>query len=178
MIRIKRNDKRAKTIIWLTSILLFIAITALGRVELKVELGFDKHVFALINAIINSTVSFLLILGLVAIKLKKKLLHQNIMLSSMVLSVLFLLSYVCHHLFTGSAQFGGDGAIRFIYYALLFSHILLAALILPFILFTSYRSLVGDFEKHKKLARITWPIWFYVSVSGVIVYFLISPYYG
>jgi putative membrane protein len=98
-------------------------------------------------------------------------------MTAMILSILFLVSYICHHLFTGETRFGGEGTIRTIYFIILFTHIPLAGLILPFILFTAYRALVGEWPQHKKLARITWPIWFYVAVTGVVVYLMISPYY-
>jgi putative membrane protein len=100
------------------------------------------------------------------------------MMSAMVLSLLFLVSYICHHLLSESTSFGGDGAIKTFYYVILISHIILAAVILPFILYTSYRALVAEWPTHRKLAKITWPIWFYVSVTGVIVYLMISPYYA
>ena len=100
------------------------------------------------------------------------------MLTAMVLSILFLLSYIAHHLLAGDTKFGGTGTIRYIYYFVLGTHIPLAALVLPFILFTAYRGLTADFPSHRKLARITWPVWFYVSVTGVIVYLMISPYYA
>jgi putative membrane protein len=147
-------------------------------VQLKVNLGFDVHVFALINAVINSTVSLLLIVGLVAVKQKNFLLHKKIMLTAIVLSVLFLVSYISHHLLSGDTKFGGEGVIRYFYFVILITHIFLAAVILPFILYTAYRSLTGEYEKHKKIARYTWPLWLYVSVTGVLVYILISPYYS
>ena len=100
------------------------------------------------------------------------------MFVAILLSALFLVSYIAHHLLAGETKFGGDGAIRYVYYFVLLTHILLAAVILPFILFTAYRALTGDFEKHKKLSRYTFPLWLYVSVSGVLVYLLISPYYS
>ena len=99
------------------------------------------------------------------------------MLAAMVLSILFLISYICHHLFAGETKFGGTGTAKMIYYIILGTHIPLAGLILPFILFTAYRALIAEFPQHKKLARITWPVWFYVAVTGVIVYWMISPYY-
>jgi putative membrane protein len=99
------------------------------------------------------------------------------MMTAMLLSLLFLVSYICHHLLSDSTSFGGSGTIKYLYYFILITHILLAAIILPFILYTSYRALVAEWPQHRKLARITWPIWFYVSVTGVIVYWMISPYY-
>jgi putative membrane protein len=173
----KKNDARAKYFIIIFSIIVFAAIVALGRVKLSVELGFDKHIFAKINAVINSIVSVLLLAGLIAIKRKKYLLHKKIMISALFLSCLFLISYICHHLFTGETKFGGEGVVRYIYFFILGTHIVLAAVILPFILFTAYRALIGEWLLHKKMARITWPIWFYVAVTGVVVYWMISPYY-
>ena len=173
----KKNDARARSLIIAASVIVFGAVVALGKVKLNVELGFDEHLFAKINAAINSIVSILLLAGLVAVKNKSYLLHKRIMIAAIILSSLFLISYICHHLFTGETKFGGQGSIRYVYYFILGTHIILAAIILPFILFTAYRSMIGEFAKHKKLARITWPIWFYVAVTGVIVYFMISPYY-
>jgi len=174
----KKNDVRARTLIIAVSVIVFGAVVALGKVKLSVELGFDEHLFAKINAAINSTVSVLLLAGLVAVKNKNYLLHKRIMIAAIILSCLFLVSYICHHLFTGETKFGGEGSIRYVYYFILGTHIILAAIILPFILFTAYRSMIGEFARHKKLARITWPIWLYVAVTGVIVYFMISPYYN
>jgi putative membrane protein len=188
----KKNDKKARVLIVLFSVIIFAAVSVLGRVTLNLNLGFDVHVFARANAIINSVVALLLLSGLVAIKAKRYLLHKRIMLTSMGLSILFLISYICHHLFAGEARFGDinhDGILteaekiavgskRFIYYVVLGTHIPLAGIVLPFILFTAYRALIGEFDKHKRLVRITWPVWFYVAVTGVIVYVMISPYYS
>ena len=173
----KKNDAKARVLIFTFSAIVFAAVVILGRIQLKVDLGFDVHVFAKINAIINSAVSFLLLVGLLAVKRGKYALHKKVMMSAMVLSLLFLVSYICHHLLSESTSFGGDGAIKIVYYVILISHIILAAVILPFILYTSYRALVAEWPAHRKLAKITWPIWFYVSVTGVIVYLMISPYY-
>ena len=172
-----KNDKLANVLIISFSIIVFVAVVLLGRVQLKVDLGFDVHVFAKINAIINSTVAILLVAGLLSVRNKNYLLHKKIMMTAMVLSVLFLISYICHHVFSDETKFGGEGNIRYFYYTILITHIFLAAIILPFILFTAYRAMVGEFARHKKLAKITWPIWFYVAVTGVIIYNLISPYY-
>jgi putative membrane protein len=174
----KKNDRKAKILIWVFSAIVFIAVTALSRVKLEVDLGFDLHMFARINAIINSIVAVLLVIALIAVRRRNYLAHKRLMLFAMGLSILFLVSYICHHLFTGETRFGGEGAFRIIYYVILFTHIPLAGLILPFILFTAYRSLIGEYPQHKKLGRITWPVWLYVAVTGVIVYLMISPYYS
>jgi len=175
---LQKNDKKARTLILVFSAIVFAAVVALGRVKLNVNLGFDVHVFAFANSIINSLVAVLLVAALIAVKNKNYLLHKNLMLSAMVLSILFLISYICHHLFAGETKFGGTGTAKTIYYIILGTHIPLAGLILPFILFTAYRALIAEFPQHKKLARITWPIWFYVAVTGVVVYWMISPYYS
>jgi len=188
----KKNDRKATVLIILFSIIIFVAVSVLGKVTITIHPGFDVHVFAKANAIINSMVAGLLLCGLIAVKTKRYFLHKGIMLTAMVLSILFLVSYICHHLFAGEARFGdmnhdgilsntekiNAGSARIIYYFILGTHIPLAGIVLPFILFTAYRALIGEFDKHKKLVRITWPIWFYVAVTGVLVYILISPYYS
>jgi len=188
---LNKNDKTARILIWTVSIIAFLGIAFLSGTKLELKLNFDPHIFATFNAIINSCVAVLLIAALLAVKSKKYLLHKKIMLAAIILSILFLISYVCHHLFSGETKFGDlnhdgilspdekilAGSLRYVYYAILITHIPLAGIVLPFILFTAYRALSGDYEKHKKLARITWPIWLYVAISGVTVYLLISPYY-
>ena len=190
----KKNDVKAKNLIIIFSVIVFAAVSVLGRYNLagKVELPFDVHLFALANAIINGTVAILLLIGLLVVKRRSYLLHKRIMLTAMILSVLFLLSYICHHLFAGEAIYGetdgikglndaekaAAGSMRTVYLFILATHIPLAGLALPFILFAAYRALTGEFEKHKKLVRIIWPVWFYVAVTGVIVYLMISPYYN
>jgi len=186
-----KNDRRAKIFIWIVSIIVFLAIAILSKVKLNVDLGFNPHVFAKANAFINFSVTILLLAGLWAIKRKKYLLHKRIMVAAIILSILFLVSYICHHLFAGETKFGDidhngivsldektmAGSLRIVYYFILGTHIPLAGIILPFILFTAYRSLTGEYERHKKLARITWPVWLYVAITGVAVYLMISPYY-
>jgi putative membrane protein len=189
----KKNDKKARKLIIVFSIIVFAAVSILGRYNLagKVELPFDVHLFALANAIINATVAILLLGGLIIVKRRNYLLHKKIMLTAMALSVLFLVSYICHHLFAGEAIYGetdgikglsdvergAAGTMRTIYLFILATHIPLAGLGLPFILFAAYRALTGEYEKHKKLVRIIWPVWFYVAITGVIIYIMISPYY-
>lgn len=190
----KKNDAKARRLIIVFSVIVFAAVSILGRYNLsgKIELPFDVHLFALANAVINSSVTLLLLFGLLAIKRRNYLLHKKIMLVAMFLSVLFLISYTCHHLFAGEAIYGetdgikglsdtersAAGTMRTIYLVILATHIPLAGLALPFILFAAYRALTGEFEKHKKLVRIIWPVWLYVAVTGVVIYIMISPYYG
>ena len=174
---LQKDDRKAKTLIGIFSFVVFSTIVALGKIKLNIELGFDPHLFAKINAAINSTVFVLLIVGLISVKQRKYILHKRIMFLALILSILFLASYICHHLFTGDTKFLGQGMMRYFYFIILISHIFLAAVILPFILFTAYRALISEWPKHRKLARITLPIWLYVSLTGVIVYLMISPYY-
>ena len=189
---LKKNDKKAKLFIYTVSFVVFAAVVFLSKYKLDVDLGFDVHVFAKANAVINSIVAALLLAGLFTVKQKNYALHKKIMLSAILLSVLFLISYIAHHLLAGNTKYGDinhDGIIsidekalagnlRMLYYFILITHIPLAAIILPFILFTAYRALTGEYDKHKKLVRITWPVWFYVAVTGVVVYLMISPYYS
>jgi len=176
-LNITKNDKKARILIFLVSAIIFIAIVILGRVKVDVDLGFDEHLFAKLNAVINTTVAFLLLFGLIAAKQGSYTSHKNIMLIAIGLSVLFLVFYICHHLFAGETKYGGTGGIRYFYYFILGTHIVLAGIILPFILFTAYRALINENDKHRKLAKVTWPIWFYVAITGPLVYLMISPYY-
>jgi len=189
---LKKNDKLAYILIGVFSVVVFVVVTFLSKFTLELELPFDKHIFALINAVINSAVAVLLIAGLIAIKQKNYTLHKSIMLTAMVLSLLFLVTYIAHHLLAGEAKFGDanfDGIVddaekavlgntRPFYLILLGTHIVLAATSLPFILWTAYRALTSDFAAHKNLAKKVWPIWFYVAVTGPIVYLMIKQYYN
>ncbi len=174
---IKKNDKKARGLIISVSVIVFAVVAILGKEKPKMNLSFDVHIFAAINAVLNTMVAMFLIGALVAVKQKKYLLHKKMMFATLILSVLFLVSYIAHHLLGGETKFGGEGTIRTLYFILLITHILLAAIILPFILFTTYRALTGEFDKHKKIAKITFPIWLYVAITGPIVYLMISPYY-
>ena len=187
-----KNDGKAKVLIWTVSVIVFVAVVILSKVKLVLDLPFNVHVFATVNAVINFIVAVLLVAGLITAKSKNYAIHKKIMLSAIVLSVLFLVSYICHHLLAGETKYGDlnhdgvlsinetamAGSTRIFYYILLLTHIPLAAIILPFILFTAYRALTGEYDKHRKLVRITWPVWFFVAVSGVVVYLMISPYYN
>lgn len=186
-----KNDKAANIFIIAVSIVVFAAVTLLAKNKLNISLPFNPHIFALANAVINSMVALFLIFGLMAIKKQNPLLHKKLMMAAIVLSVLFLVSYIAHHLLTDATKYGDidkNGIVddaeksavsgtRGIYYLLLLTHIPLAGIILPFILYTAYRALTGEYARHKKLAKITWPVWVYVAVSGVIIYLMISPYY-
>jgi putative membrane protein len=175
---LKKNDKLAKTLIYIVSAVVFLVVVSLRYLKFtNVDLGFDVHLLAKANALINGTVSILLVAALVAVKKKNFEAHKKLMKGAIYLSVLFLVTYIGHHMFAGETEFPKDHSLRPFYLIILSTHIVLAAIILPFILFTAYRALIAEFPAHKKLAKYTWPIWFYVAVTGVVVYFMISPYY-
>lgn len=190
-VSIAKNDKKARILIFSFSAVVFITVTVLEKVTLNVNIGFDPHLLALINAVINSIVSVLLVSGLIAAKRGAYKTHKNIMLVAIGLSVIFLVTYIAHHLFAGSTLYGdldknlkideaekaAAGFSRTVYIVLLSTHILLAGISLPFILFTAYRALINENAAHRKIAKVTWPMWFYVAVTGPIVYWMISAYY-
>jgi putative membrane protein len=188
---IEKNDKKAYWLIGIFSVVVFTAVSVLTKLKLNVDLGFDVHLFALFNAIINATIAILLIAALIVVKKGNYQLHKKLMMEALILSVLFLVSYIAHHLLAGEAKFGDInhdgmvsdeektlvGGIRYVYYLILITHIFLAGIILPFILYTAYRALTAEFAIHKKVAKITWPLWLYVAITGPIVYWMIKPYY-
>ena len=188
---LQKNDKKAHILIWIFSIIVFLAVTMLDRITLEVNLGFDPHIFAKLSAGVNSIVTVLLVIALILVKQKKYELHKKLMMITMILSVLFLVFYIAHHLFTGETKYGDidhngllsddeksiAGSLRYIYYAIISTHIVLAGIVMPFVLYSAYRGLIGEYNAHKKLVRYTFPIWLYVAVTGVIVYLMISPYY-
>lgn len=188
---LKKNDRQAKWLIGIFSVVMFLAVALLGNVKLDISVPFDVHIFAAINAVINSIIALLLVAALLAVKQKRYKLHKQLMITALVLSVVFLASYVAHHLLAGEARYGDSnhdgevspaelaavGSTRGIYFFILLTHILLASIILPFILYTAYKGLTAEFAQHKKMARYTWPLWLYVAISGPVVYLMISPYY-
>tara|TARA_B110000196_G_C21093316_1_gene638694 strand:+ start:761 stop:1294 length:534 start_codon:yes stop_codon:yes gene_type:complete len=129
------------------------------------------------HAILNGSTAVLLVTGFMLIKNKKTNLHKLAMLSAFILSAVFLVSYVISKLTNVPVPFGGEGVIRYIYFFILISHILLSIPVLPLAMFSIYRGMTGDFEKHKSIVKYTFPIWMYVSITGVLVYAFMSPYY-
>ena len=139
--------------------------------------GIDLKIFPKFHAVLNSIATVLLLAGLYFIKNKQINRHRAMMLSAFVVSTVFLLSYVTYHTLSKPTPYGGDGLLKYVYYFILITHVVLAAGVLPFILFTFLRALTGDIEKHRKIAKLTLPVWLYVTITGVLVYLLISPYY-
>lgn len=190
---LQKNDRKAKALIITVSVIVFATVTVLGKYNLagRVDFPFDVHIFAMLNAIMNAAVVLLLLAGLITVKSKNFEAHKKIMLVAITLSVLFLLSYIAHHLFAGDTAYGETdgirglseaelaavGGVRTIYLVILLTHIPLAGLALPFILMAAYRALIGEYDQHKKLVRYVWPVWFYVAITGVIIYWMIKPYY-
>ena len=143
------------------------------------RLGFDVQPLSFlppIYATINGCTAVILLTAFWAIKNKKIKLHENLMKSAIACSVLFLVMYVAYHMTSESTKFGGDGAIRYVYFFILITHIVLSIAVIPFVLITYVKALAQRFDKHRKIARITFPIWLYVAISGVVVYLMISPY--
>lgn len=130
-----------------------------------------------IYASINALTAIILVFAFWAIKNKNRVLHERLVKFAILLSVLFLVGYVAYHMTSESTKFGGEGFIKYIYYFILLTHILLSIVVIPFVLITYVRAITGNFERHKKIARITFPLWLYVAITGVLVYILISPYY-
>ncbi|TCV19101.1 putative membrane protein [Sphingobacterium alimentarium] len=174
------EEKKYKGIIWVLSIVIPLAVAALFGVNLR-KLGYDVEPLSFlppIYATINGLTAVFLVAAVYFIKRGNAKLHENLIKLCMACSSLFLLMYVAYHMTSDSTPYGGEGVIRYVYFFILISHIILSVIIIPFVLFTFVRGIAGAYERHKKLARITYPMWLYVAVTGVIVYLMISPYYN
>jgi putative membrane protein len=172
------KDKKFVPLIVIATIAIPLVVTLLAFAPKFSLLGnFDYHILPMLNAIINGTAFFVLIAAVIAIKNKKIPLHRALMTTAIVLSVIFLVSYILFHAATEPTPFGGTGAVKGIYYFILITHILLSAAIVPLVLITYVRGLSAQFDRHRKIAKITFPLWLYVTSTGVIVYLMIAPYY-
>ena len=186
-------EKKFSLPIIIVSIVIPIAVAVLFSFKLK-DFGIIVEPLSFlppIYATINGLTAVLLIGGLIAILNKKKAIHKKFMTSAIACSIVFLVMYVAYHLTSESVKFGDSNhdnildleelelvsSVRYIYYFILISHIFLSVVVIPFVLFTYVRALSEQFDRHKKLARITYPIWLYVAITGVVVYLMISPYY-
>ncbi|MHB1148666.1 MAG: DUF420 domain-containing protein [Lutibacter sp.] len=162
--------------IWI--IILSIAIPLVVAVLFRVKIDVQLPVFLPpIYATINAFTAMLLIVAFWAIKNKKIALHEKLMKTAIIFSVLFLVLYVAYHMTSDSTKFGGEGTIKTVYFIILITHILLSVAVIPFVLITYVRAVTNQVAMHKKIARFTFPLWLYVAVTGVIVYVMISPYY-
>ena len=172
-------EKKYNTFIVIVSIVIPVVVAILFGVKLK-DFGYDVEPLSFlppIYAAINGITAVVLVIAVLAIKNGKRKLHETLMKVAIGLSVLFLVMYVAYHMTADSTPFGGEGIIRYVYFFLLISHILLSIIIIPLVLITYVRALAQRFDSHKKIAKITFPIWLYVAVTGVIVYLMIAPYY-
>ena len=169
------EEKKYNKWIVILSIVIPVVVAVLFGVKIpNVEpLSFLPPIYASINGV----TALVLVMAFWAIKNKKIKLHEGLMKFAIILSVAFLMMYVAYHMTSDSTKFGGEGSIKYVYYFILITHIVLSIIIIPFVLITYVRAITKSFERHKKIARITFPLWLYVAVTGVIVYLMISPYY-
>lgn len=179
MKEISNVDKKYNTLIVFVSVLIPIVVAILFSVKLK-DFGFDVEPLSFlppIYATINGITAVVLVAAVLAIKKGNRKVHERLMTFAIALSLAFLVMYVAYHMTSDSTKFGGEGWIKSVYFFILISHILLSIAVIPLVLFTYVRALAAKFDQHKKLAKITFPIWLYVAVTGVVVYLMIAPYY-
>lgn len=172
-------EKKYSTLIIIVSVLIPVAVALLFMVKLK-DFGINVTPLSFlppIYAAINGLTALVLIAGVWAIKNGKRKLHQRFMTTAIGLSLAFLVMYIAYHMTTDSTKFGGEGVVKYIYFFILITHIILSIIVIPLVLVTYVRALANKFDKHKKIAKITFPIWLYVAVTGVVVFLMISPYY-
>jgi len=173
------STKKFNTPIIIVSILIPLAVVLLFSIRLKnfgiiVEpLTFLPPIYATLNGITAA----LLIYAVWAIKNGNRILHEKLMTTAIGCSVVFLIMYIAYHMTTEETKFGGEGAIRYLYYFILITHVLLSIVIIPLVLISYVRALAKQFDNHKKIAKIAFPLWLYVAITGVVVYLMISPYY-
>ncbi len=170
-----RKERNFNRVITIVSIVVPLVVALLFRVKISNvdRLGFLPPIYASINAL----TAVLLVVAVLAIKNGKRRLHQNLMTSCIVLSLVFLVMYITYHMTSDSTPYGGEGTMKYVYYFILISHIILSIVIIPLVLKTYARAYLKKYEAHRKLAKITFPIWLYVAITGVVVYVMISPYY-
>ena len=168
------DEKKYNKLIVVLSILIPVVVAVLFGVKIDAELPvFLPPIYASVNAI----TALVLILAFIAIRKKNIKLHEGLMKFAIILSVVFLVMYVAYHMTSDSTQFEGEGVIKYLYYFILITHILLSIIVIPFVLITYVRAITNNIEKHKKIAKITFPLWLYVAITGVVVFIMISPYY-
>jgi putative membrane protein len=161
------------------SIVIPVVVAILFGVKLK-DFGYNVEPLSFlppVYAAINGVTAIVLVAAVMAIKKGNRKLHERLMTSAIALSIAFLVMYVAYHMTADSTKFGGEGVVRYVYFFILVTHILLSIAVIPLVLITYVRTLASKFDKHKKIAKITFPIWLYVAVTGVVVYLMISPYY-
>lgn len=173
------QNKQFNYLVYGLTIVVLLVVIILNKRVLPVPETFPDFVYQLplLNAIINGTCSLLLIVSFIQIKKKKIEVHRKLNLVTFCLSALFLISYITYHYLVPETHYGGEGSIKYIYYFILISHIILAASVFPLILISFHRGLNMQVDLHKRIVRFAFPLWLYVTITGVIVYLMISPYY-
>jgi putative membrane protein len=174
-----KMGKNYNILIWFLSIIIPVAVALLFTIKLK-DFGIEVEPLTFlppIYASINGITALLLIIAVYAIKNGLRTLHEKLMKLAILCSVLFLLMYIAYHITSDSTPYGGTGTVRYIYFFILISHILLSIVVIPMVLITYVKALSARFDQHKKIAKIAFPIWLYVAITGVIVYLMIAPYY-
>ncbi|MCY7353313.1 MAG: DUF420 domain-containing protein [Cytophagaceae bacterium] len=174
---ISTKEKSYHTLIQVLSVAIPLAVAVLLGIRQKVDLGTWTKSLPHVIAVINSLTALFLVMGFVFIRRKNIALHRLSMLSAFTLGSLFLVCYISYHVSNQSTPFGGVGPIRYVYFFVLISHIVLSIVVVRFVLLALYFALSKQFDRHKKVVRWAFPIWLYVSVTGVIAYLMISPYY-
>lgn len=172
---VERKEPYRKLVVTLSIAVPLVVALLFGMPKIK---GYDFTFLPPIYATINGLTAVLLVTAVVAIRNGRRKLHERLVKTCLGLSALFLLMYVVYHITSESTPYGGEGAVRYVYFFILVTHILLSIGVIPLVLFTFVRGLSGNFVKHKALARYTFPLWLYVAVTGVVVYLMISPYYS
>ncbi|MDX1602037.1 MAG: DUF420 domain-containing protein [Salinimicrobium sediminis] len=176
--RSRKADKVIVPAILVISIVVPVLVLILMYMPERYELlGTRFNNFPLFHAVLNFFTALLLVAGYISMRRKELLWHRNLMISAFFLSTVFLISYVISKISNDPVPYGGEGILRYLYFFVLITHILLSAIIVPLVLFTMYRGLTGEVEKHRKIARYTFPVWLYVAVTGVLVYLFMAPYY-
>ena len=175
---LSKQDKVAVPLIITLSIVVPLLVLVLMLLPERYNfLGIATGSFPLFHALLNGSTAVLLVMGYFFVSIKEFKLHRNVMIIAFFLSAIFLISYVISKISNDPVPYGGEGFLRNIYFFILISHILFSAIIVPLVLFTMYRGLTGEYQKHAKIARWTFPIWLYVAVTGVLVYIFMLPYY-
>ena len=173
-----KTDRIAIPIIVGLSILVPIIVLILMYLPERYNMfGTQSGTFPLFHAVLNGSTAILLVMGYFFMKIKEYKLHRNTMITAFGLSAIFLISYVISKISNDPTPYGGEGALRYVYFFILITHIVLSAIIVPLVLFTMYRGLTAEYKKHAKIARWTFPIWLYVAITGVLVYIFMLPYY-
>lgn len=175
----KTLEQKYNKWIVLLSIVIPVAVAVLFKVKLK-DFGFNVTPLSFlppIYATVNGITAILLIMAVVAIKSGNRKRHELLMKFAIGCSIAFLVMYVAYHMTADSTKYGGEGVLKYVYFFILITHIFLSIAVIPLVLITYVRALANKFDKHKKIAKITFPIWLYVALTGVIVYLMISPYY-